>query len=114
MRSCRTKKALGRRGYFEKIDIEQQRVDENRINLLVKVKGTATGSIQAGGGYGSYQGFMINASLSDRNIMGSGISASLGFDLSKISTNYSLSINNPRVWDSEYSMGMNIYKNEYE
>ena len=109
-----SKKALGRRGYFEKIDIEQQRVDENRINLLVKVKETATGSIQAGGGYGSYQGFMINASLSDRNIMGSGISASLGFDLSKISTNYSLSINNPRVWDSEYSMGMNIYKNEYE
>jgi outer membrane protein insertion porin family len=109
-----SKSALGRRGYFEKIDIEQQRVDENSINLLVKVKETATGSIQAGGGYGSYQGFMLNASLSDRNILGSGMSASLGFDLSKVSTNYSFSINNPRVWDSEYSMGVNIYKNEYE
>jgi outer membrane protein insertion porin family len=109
-----SKSALGRRGYFEKIDIEQQRVDESSINLLVNVKETATGSIQAGGGYGSYQGFMLNASLSDRNILGSGISASLGFDLSKVSTNYSFSINNPRVWDSEYSMGMNIYKNSYE
>ena len=109
-----SKSALGRRGYFEKVDIEQQRVDENSINLLVKVKETATGSIQAGGGYGSYQGLMLNASLSDRNILGSGISASLGFDLSKVSTNYSFSINNPRVWDSEYSMGMNIYKNEYD
>jgi outer membrane protein insertion porin family len=109
-----SKSALGRRGYFEKIDIEQQRVDENNINLLVKVKETATGSVQAGGGYGSYQGFMLNASLSDRNIMGSGMSASLGFDLSTISTNYSLSINNPRVWDSEYSLGMSVYKNEYE
>ncbi|HIP41534.1 MAG TPA: outer membrane protein assembly factor BamA, partial [Campylobacterales bacterium] len=75
-----SKKALGRRGYFEKIDIEQQRIDETHMNLLVKVKETATGSIQAGGGYGSFQGFMVNASLSDRNIMGSGINASLGFD----------------------------------
>ncbi len=94
---------MGRRGYFEKIDIEQQRVDDNRINLIVKVKETATGSIQAGGGYGSYQKFMINASLSDRNIFGSGISSSLSFDLSKVSKNYSFSINNPRVFDSEYS-----------
>jgi len=109
-----SKSALGRRGYFESIDIKQQRVDENKINLLVKVKETPTGSIQVGGGYGSYQGFMVNAALSDRNILGSGINAGISFDLSKISTNYSLSINNPRVWDSEYSLGMNLYRNEYE
>jgi len=109
-----SKSALARRGYFEKVDIEQQRVDENRINLLVKVKETATGSIQAGGGYGSYQKFMINASLSDRNIFGSGISSSLSFDLSKVSRNYSFSINNPRVFDSEYSLGMSIYNNKYD
>lgn len=109
-----SKSALGRRGYFEKVDIEQQRVDEDRINLLVKVKETATGSIQAGGGYGSYQHFMLNASLSDRNIFGSGISSSLSFDLSKVSRNYSFSINNPRVFDSEYSLGMNIYNSEYD
>jgi len=109
-----SKSALGRRGYFEKIDIEQQRVDANRINLLVKVKETATGSIQAGGGYGSYQHLMLNASLSDRNIFGSGISSSLSFDLSKVSRNYSFSINNPRVFDSEYSLGMNIYNSEYD
>ncbi len=109
-----SKSALGRRGYFEKIDIEQQRVDANRMNLIVKVKETATGSIQAGGGYGSYQHFMLNAALSDRNIFGSGISSSLSFDLSKVSSNYSFSINNPRVFDSEYSLGTNIYKNKYD
>ncbi len=109
-----SKSALGRRGFFEKVDIEQQRVDENNINLLVKVKETATGSIQAGGGYGSYQGAMLNASLSDRNILGSGINAGVSVDYSNVSLNYSLSINNPRVWDSEYSLGMNVYKSEYE
>ncbi len=109
-----SKSALGRRGYFEKIDIEQQRVDANRMNLIVKVKETATGSVQVGGGYGSYQHFMLNAALSDRNIFGSGISSSLSFDLSKVSSNYSFSINNPRVFDSEYSLGTNIYKNKYD
>jgi len=34
-------------------------VDNNRIDLLVKVKETATGSIQVGGGYGSYQKLMV-------------------------------------------------------
>lgn len=108
-----SKSALGRRGYFEKVDIEQQRVDDTHTNLLVKVKETATGSIQAGGGYGS-QGPMVSASLSDRNIMGSGINAAISFDFSKISKNYSLSFNNPRVWDSDYSLGVNVYQNEYK
>jgi len=109
-----SKSALGRRGYFEKVDIEQQRVDATHTNLLVKVKETATGSIQAGGGYGSFQGAMVSASLSDRNILGSGINAAVSFDISKISVNYSLSFNNPRVWDSDYSLGVNVYQSEYE
>ncbi|CAA6818030.1 MAG: Outer membrane protein assembly factor YaeT precursor [uncultured Sulfurovum sp.] len=106
--------ALGRRGYFEKVDIEKERVDAHSMNLLVKVKETATGSIQAGGGYGSYQGVMLSASLSDRNIMGSGINAGISFDISQIATNYSLSLQNPRVWDSDYSMGASIYQSEFE
>jgi len=109
-----SKNALGRRGYFENVSIEQQKIDETHSNLLVKVKETATGSIQAGGGYGSFQGAMVSASLSDRNIIGSGINAAISFDISKISVNYSLSFNNPRVWDSDYSLGVNIYQSEYE
>jgi len=109
-----SKNALGRRGFFESVNIEQERVDDTHINLLVKVKETATGSIQAGGGYGSYQGAMVSASVSDRNIFGSGINAAMSFDISKISVNYSLSVNNPRVWDSEYSFGASLYQSEFE
>ena len=106
--------ALKRRGYFESVEITPKRVNDNKIDLIVKVKETATGSIQLGGGYGSYQKFMVNASLSDRNIFGSGIGASFSMDFSRVSSNYSFSINNPRLFDSEYSLGMNIYKNKYE
>jgi len=109
-----SKNALGRTGFFEKIDIESQRISEDRINLLVKVKETSTGSISLGGGYGSYEGLMLNASVSDKNVFGSGINGSLGFDISKISTNYNVSFTNPKIWDSMYSLGLSLYKKNYE
>jgi len=109
-----SKGALGRTGFFEKVDIQSQRISEDKINLLVKVKETSTGTISAGGGYGSYEGLMLNASVSDKNIFGSGINASVGFDISKISTSYNASFTNPKIWDSMYSLGFSIYKKEYE
>ena len=109
-----SKTALGRTGFFEKIDVQSQRISEDKINLLVDVKEAPTGTISAGGGYGSFEKLMLNASISDKNFLGSGISASAGFEFSKISTNYNLSFTNPKVWDSQYSLGFSIYKKNYE
>jgi outer membrane protein insertion porin family len=109
-----SKNALGRTGFFEQVDIETQRISEDKINLLVKVKEAPTGTISLGGGYGSYDGFMVNANVSDKNLFGSGISSSLGVDFSQRTTNFNLSFTNPRVWDSEYSFSVSLYKKEYE
>ena len=109
-----SKSALGRTGFFEAVDIQSQRVSDDKINLLVKVKETSTGTISAGGGYGSYEGLMVNASISDKNLFGTGLNTTLGFELSKISKNYNLSFVNPKVWDSMYSLGLSLYKREYE
>ncbi len=109
-----SKSALGRTGFFEKVDILPEQVSEDKVNIVVKVKETQTGSISAGGGYGSYQGVMFNASVSHKNIFGTGIAASIGFDISEISTSYNLSFTNPRIFDSEYSLSMSFFKNDYE
>ena len=109
-----SKSALSRTGFFDTVDIQSQRVSDTEINLLVKVKETSTGTISAGGGYGSYEGLMVNASISDRNIFGSGINTTLGFEVSKISQNYNLSFVNPKIWDSMYSFGLSFYKRDYE
>jgi len=109
-----SKSALGRTGFFEKVDVQAQRVSANKINLLVNVKEASTGTISAGGGYGSFEKFMLNASVSDKNFLGSGITGSIGFDVSKVSTNYNLSFTNPKLWDSQYSLGFSIYKKKYE
>ncbi|HEY9129403.1 MAG TPA: outer membrane protein assembly factor BamA [Sulfurovum sp.] len=109
-----SKNALGRTGFFDKVDVESQRISEGKINLLVKVQETSTGTISAGGGYGSYEGLMVNASISDRNFLGTGINSTLGFEVSQISTNYNLSFLNPKIWDSMYSFGVSLYKKDYE
>jgi outer membrane protein insertion porin family len=109
-----SKNALGRTGFFESVDIQPQRIAEDKINLLVKVKEAPTGTISVGGGYGSYEGLMLNASVSDKNFLGTGISASAGFEFSKRSKSYNLSFTNPKVWDSQYSLSMNLYKKKYE
>ncbi len=109
-----SKASLKRTGFFDTVDIQSERVSDTQINLLVKVAETSTGTISAGGGYGSYEGLMVNASISDRNIFGSGINTTLGFEVSKISQNYNLSFVNPKIWDSMYSFGVSFYKNEYE
>ncbi len=109
-----SKGALGRTGFFEHVDIQTRRISDDQVDLLVKVKEASTGSISLGGGYGSYEGLMLNASISDKNLLGSGINGSFGFDISKISTSFNLSFVNPRVWDSPYSLGLSLYKKEYE
>lgn len=109
-----SKSALGRTGFFEKVDIVPQRITEDKINLLVKVKEAQTGSISAGGGYGSYQGVMINANVSNKNLFGTGLSGELGVDWSQISRSANISLTNPRVWDSEYSLSFSLFTRYYE
>lgn len=109
-----SKNALGRTGFFETYDVAPQKLTENSMNLLVNVKEAPTGSFAIGGGYSSYEGFMLNASVSDKNIFGTGIDASIGADLSKVSTNFSLDFINPRVWDSLYSLSLDVHKKKYD
>ncbi len=109
-----SKNALGRLGFFETVDIQEKRVSEDKMDLIIKVKETPTGSVMAGGGYGSYGGILLNASVSDRNIFGSGLDLSFGIDYSSKYLKYNTSLFNPRLFDSFYSGGLSLYKLDYE
>ncbi len=109
-----SKSALMRTGFFENVVIEQRRINEHEMDLVVNVKEAQTGNIMIGGGYGSYDGFIFNASVNDRNIFGSGMALGLSADLSKHRHNFNVGLTNPRIWDSDYSAGFNIYQSEFE
>jgi outer membrane protein insertion porin family len=108
-----SKSALKRSSYFEDVKIEEKRVSKDKIDLIVKVKEASTGSIGGGIGYGSSDGLLLNASVSDTNIFGSGITASVNVDRSDKELSGKISLNNPRIFDSIYSLGGSIYRQDY-
>ncbi len=111
-----TKKELQRTGFFDKVVVKPQRINDHEMNIVVEVTEGKTGSISGGVGYGSYDGFMVNAALSDRNLFGSGIAGSLNLEYGQKSHNYGLSFTDPRVFDSLFSLSVGVYdsRQEYE
>ena len=105
-----SRNALGRTGYFESNTVEEKRIDNQTMDLVVKVKEAPTGNIQIGGGYGSYGGFMFNLGVSDRNIWGSGINIGINLERSETTESYSFNISNSRLNDSDFSGNFSIFK----
>ncbi|MGB3750315.1 MAG: outer membrane protein assembly factor BamA [Arcobacteraceae bacterium] len=106
--------ALKRTGFFDLVNIQQQRISSDKMNLLVEVREAATGNLVVGGGYGSYDGWLLNMSVSDKNILGSGLNLGLSYEHSSMQNNYTLSLSNPAIRDSIYNGSVSIYKNESE
>ncbi|EOG4054046.1 outer membrane protein assembly factor BamA [Campylobacter jejuni] len=109
-----SKNALKRTSYFDDVNIKEEKVDDTHIDLIVDVKEASTGAISGGIGYGSSDGILLNASLSDTNIFGSGIKSSVSVDKSDDTLSGRISFINPRVLDSQYSLGGTLYSNDYE
>ncbi|MGI7628335.1 outer membrane protein assembly factor BamA [Campylobacter coli] len=106
--------ALRRTSYFDDVEIKEEKVDDTHIDLIVNVKEASTGAISGGIGYGSSDGLLLNASLSDTNIFGSGIKSSASVDKSDDTLSGRISLINPRILDSQYSLGGTLYSNDYE
>lgn len=110
----KSENALRRSGFFDKVNISEIRIDESSMNLLVEVQEGRTGEVMAGVGYGSYDKFMINASLRERNLFGSGIGVGFQINWSKYNQLYNVSLSNPRILDSEYSASINVFHSYYK
>lgn len=109
-----SRNALGRMGFFDGNTIEEKRIDNKSMDLIVKVKEAPTGNIQIGGGYGSYGGILVSVAVDDRNIWGSGIDIGIKAERSELTSTYSFSISNPRLNDSDFSGSFSVYTSEYQ
>jgi len=105
--------ALKRTGYFNNVQIIPKQVAPAKMDLLVKVDEASTGSIMGGITYSDgYDGLGVNAGISDRNFLGSGIELGTTIDYSQKRLKGSINFNNPRLFDTLYSLSGNIYRNE--
>lgn len=109
-----SRNAIGRTGYFESNTIEEKRIDDETMDLIVQAKEAPTGNIQLGGGYGSFGGILVSVAVSDRNIFGSGINVGLNLERSQRTSNYSFNISNPRLNDSDFSGNFSVFNSSTE
>ncbi|WP_304546512.1 outer membrane protein assembly factor BamA [Sulfurimonas microaerophilic] len=109
-----SRNSIGRLGYFDSNTIEEKRVDNETMDLVVKVKEAPTGNIQVGGGYGSYGGLLVSIGVSDRNIWGSGINVGVKAEKSQTNKNISFNISNPRLNDSDFSGNFSVFHSSYD
>ena len=109
-----SRSSLGRLGFFESNTIEEKRIDNKTMDLVVKVKEAPTGNIQLGGGYGSYGGLLVSVAVDDRNVWGSGINVGVKAERSEMTENASFNISNTRLNDSDFSGNFSLSKSTYE
>lgn len=100
---------LKRTGYFDDVQVQQRRVSEDKMDLMVKVVEARTGNLILGGGYGSYDKMMVNAAINDNNIFGSGLSLGLSTELSAKKSKFQFSLRNPAIADTKYNGDVEIH-----
>lgn len=106
--------AIRRTGYFEDAAIKEERVSKNSMDLIVNVTETNTGAIAGGIGYGTAKGIILSGSISDNNIFGSGLKGVFAVERSDDELSGRISLTNPRVFDSVYSLGGSVYAEDNE
>ena len=109
-----SRNAIGRLGFFDGTTVEEKRINNQTMDLIVKLKEAPTGNIQLGGGYGSYGGILVSVGVNDRNLWGSGINVGIKAEKSQTTQNYSFNIANNRLNDSDFSGNFSIYHSVYE
>lgn len=109
-----SKNSLRRTGYFDDVQITENVVNDNEIDLNIDVKEAPTGSITGGIGYGSGDGLLLSASVSEKNIFGSGISGYVNAEKSDDQLSGAIGFTNPRIYNSEYSLSGQIYARDWD
>jgi len=106
----RSKVRLQQLGFFEQVTVETPPVvgaaDEIDVNYMVVER--ASGNLMAGFGFSQTQGLVLNASVSQNNVLGSGKRLDLNFNNSDVTTVYSFGFYNPYFTDEGISLGYNL------
>ncbi len=103
----RSKVRLQRLGYFKTVEIDKKLVagTQDKVDVSVKVEEQSAGSMQFGIGYSQYSGIILNASVSQNNLFGSGDSFSISGERSSYYTRLGLNYYNPYLTDSGIGIG---------
>lgn len=105
---------LQRLGFFEEVNVETPSVPgvTDQVDVNFDVKERPSGTLMAGIGYSQSQGFLVNASISQKNIFGTGKQVSATINNSSVNRIYSFSYNNPYYTVDGLSRGFRLFSRQ--
>ena len=110
-----SRNALQRTGYFEDVQITTKKTNQpDTVDVLVDVKEGPTGTFQVGAGYSSGDGFLFNANVSEKNLMGRGQGVSGSFSIGTSRQDFIVNVNDPYFNDSKVALGIDAFNTKRE
>jgi len=106
----RSRQRLQDLGYFNTVTVQPSpgsAVDRAILNTAVDEK--ATGELTLGGGYSTDAGALVNVGLRERNLIGTGIDASINGVLAQRRSQVDLSITDPYFLDRNLVAGFDLF-----
>jgi len=94
---------LNNLNYFETVEILPKQVEEDKVDLEVKVKEKPTGSFSIGGGFSTLDSFSLIANISEGNLFGLGYLARVRGQLGIRRSLGVLTFRNPALYDGPTS-----------
>jgi len=90
---------IDRLGYFEKVEIETPAVagSFDQVDVNIKIAERPTGQIQAGAGYSSAEGLVLQGSYSQQNAFGTGHALSFQVNTSQVARTFGVTHTDPYV-----------------
>ncbi len=111
----RSKQRIQRLGFFREVEIEQLPGSrEDRLVLEANVQEEATGSLSLGAAFSSFENFIFQFELAERNFLGKGQDVRINFAISSIQTNIVLSFTEPYLWGRNISAGFDLFRSNFQ
>ncbi len=97
-------------GYFSNVQITNQPGSgPEQVNLLTSVVERATGEFTLGGGYSTDAGFLLDAGVRERNLLGMGLDARINGVLAQKRSQLDLSVTDPQFLDRNLAAGADAF-----
>jgi outer membrane protein insertion porin family len=110
----RSKERIQSLGFFqEKLEIDQKPGSSpDKVVLEVNVEEKSTGQLTLGAGFSSFESFVFNLGVAQRNFMGKGQDLRANFELSRFRNQVDLSFTEPYFMNRNLSVGVDIYRRD--
>ena len=106
----RSRQRLTDLGYFTGVEINPSPGSApDKAILTTSIQERATGELTLGGGYSSDAGALLDVGLAERNLVGTGINASINGILAEKRSSINLSITDPYFLDRNLVAGLDVF-----